>query len=68
MSSRGGGSGDRRTQARASQRLMTAEVRDMCGEEELFRQVHTLFGRNAQVVYELHVQEDIEEECGRKCV
>ena len=31
-----------------------------CGEEELVRQVHTLFGRNAQVVYELQVQEEME--------
>ena len=30
------------------------------GEEELFRQVHTLFGRNAQVVHELEVQEEVE--------
>ena len=36
-----------------------------CGEEELVRQVHTLFGRSAQVLYELQVQE--EKECGRKC-
>ena len=31
-----------------------------CGEEELVRQVPTLFGRNAQVVYELQVQEEME--------
>ena len=31
-----------------------------CGEEELVRQVHTLLGRNAQVVYELQVQEEME--------
>ena len=31
-----------------------------CGEEELVRQVHTLFGRDAQVVYELQVQEEME--------
>ena len=31
-----------------------------CGEEELVRQVHALFGRNAQVVHELHVQEEME--------
>ena len=31
-----------------------------CGEEELVRQVHTLFGRNAQVVHELQVQEEME--------
>ena len=31
-----------------------------CGEEELVRQVHTLFGRSAQVVYELQVQEEVE--------
>ena len=32
----------------------------LCGEEELVRQVHTLFGRNAQVVYELQVQKEME--------
>ena len=31
-----------------------------CGEEELVRQINTLFGRNAQVVYELQVQEEME--------
>ena len=31
-----------------------------CGEEELVRQVHALFGRNAQVLYELQVQEEME--------
>ena len=31
-----------------------------CGEEELVRQVHTLFGRNAQVVHELQVREEME--------
>ena len=31
-----------------------------CGEEELVRQVNTLFGWNAQVVYELQVQEEME--------
>ena len=33
-----------------------------CGEEELVRQVHTLFVRSAQqvVVYELQVQEEVE--------
>ena len=33
-----------------------------CGEEELVRQVHTLFVRTAQqvVVYELQVQEEVE--------
>ena len=35
---------------------------DSCGEEELVRQVHTLFVRSAQqvVVYELQVQEEVE--------
>ena len=32
----------------------------MCGEEELVRQVHTLFGLSTQVVYELQVQEEVE--------
>ena len=32
----------------------------LCGEEELVRQVHTLFGRSAQVLYELQVQEKVE--------
>ena len=34
----------------------------VCGEEELVRQVHTLFVRSAQqvVVYELQVQEEVE--------
>ena len=33
-----------------------------CGEEELVRQVHTLFVRSAQqvVVYELRVREEVE--------
>ena len=31
-----------------------------CAEVGLVRQVHTLFGRNAQVVYELQVQEEME--------
>ena len=33
-----------------------------CGEEELVRQVHTLFGLSAQqvVVYELQVQEEVD--------
>ena len=33
-----------------------------CGEEELVRQVHTLFVRSAQqvLVYELQVQEEVE--------
>ena len=30
-----------------------------CGEEELVRQVHTLFGRSVQNVYELQVQEEM---------
>ena len=39
-----------------------------CGEEELVRQVHTLFVRSEQqvVVYELQVQEEWKE-CGKKC-
>ena len=32
----------------------------LCGEEELVKKVHTLFGRNAQVVYELQVQEEMD--------
>ena len=34
----------------------------LCGEEELVRQVHTLFVRSEQqvVVYELQVQEEVE--------
>ena len=34
----------------------------VCGEEELVRQVHTLFVRSEQqvVVYELQVQEEVE--------
>ena len=34
-----------------------------CGEEELVRQIHTLFVRSAQqvVVYELQVREEVEE-------
>ena len=31
-----------------------------CGEVELVKQVHTLFGRNAQVVHELQVQDEME--------
>ena len=40
--------------------LLLLRVSDMCGEEAVVRQVHTLFGRSAQVVYELQVQEDRE--------
>ena len=38
-----------------SEKLTSVESTLHCGEEEVVRQVHTLFGRNTQVVYELQV-------------